>query len=319
MDDRESCLQRVAELVECGEWRRAIEACDAGIERHGDCAELHDYRGLVLCRLGRYAEALPAYDRALAAEPDFLPALLDKAELLAYYLGESEAAVALTDRVLRLGRGDVEAAHAHYLKGIAYANLDLHEEALASFERCVALDPEYADAWCEKGVSLYESYQLSAALHALKQAIDRDPDYARPHHYLACIYEFMGERTLAQREYALATRLDPEAHPAPVHLEDDDFGHAVQEALNTLPREAARLLPRLHISVECLPDRCALADGLVRPSVLATRGLPDGTGRTPLVLYQRNLERSVRSRAELVEEIAHAVAHELGHPELRVR
>jgi tetratricopeptide (TPR) repeat protein len=315
MSDRENVLQTIGELVERGAFRQALKVCDDALAHHASCAEFHDYRGLILCRLGRQAEALPCYDRAIHLDPELLPALLDKAELLAYYLGESEGAIALTDRVIRLGSHELDQAHAHYLKGIAYANLELHSEALACFDRSIALDPEYADAHCEKGVSLYESYQMSAALHALKTAFDCDAAYARPHHYLACIYEFMGERQLAEREYREAMRLDPDAHPVPVLLADEDFRRAVQEALNTLPREVARLLPRLRISVESLPDRCALADGLVRPSVLALRGRPDGAGSTPLVLYQRNLERAVRSRAELVEEIAHAVAHELGHPE----
>lgn len=315
MNERESYLQRIGELVDRGAYRQALRVCDQAVEAHPDCAEAHDYRGLVLCRMGRHAEALPAYDRAINLEPDFVPAILDKAELLAYYLGENESAIALTDRVLRLGTHELDGAHASYLKGIAYANLDLHEEALRNFDRSIRLDGEYADAQCEKGVSLYETYRLSAALRCLKRAIDLDPRYARPHHYLACIYEFMDERSLAEREYCEATRLDPEAHPQPVLLSRADFGRAVQEALNTLPREVARLLPRLRISVQRLPDRCALADGLLRSSVLASRGRPDGAGCTPLTLYQRNLERVVRSRSELVEEIAHAVAHELGHPE----
>src|SRR5687768_12212253 len=100
MDDRESYLQRIGELVDRSAYRQALKVCDQALVAHPDCAEAHDFQGLILCRMGRYREALPAYDRALSLEPDFVPALLDKAELLIYYLQEDEAGISLADRVL---------------------------------------------------------------------------------------------------------------------------------------------------------------------------------------------------------------------------
>jgi predicted Zn-dependent protease with MMP-like domain len=58
-----------------------------------------------------------------------------------------------------------------------------------------------------------------------------------------------------------------------------------------------------------------LAARAVRPSALSCHASGEGGSRARLTLFQRNLERAVRSRAELVEEVAHAIAHELGHPE----
>jgi tetratricopeptide (TPR) repeat protein len=314
MEDRESYLQRIGELVDRAAYRQALKVCEQALVSHPDCAEAHEYQGLILCRMGRYREALPAYDRAISIEPDFVPALLDKAELLVYYLGENESAVALSDRVLRLCSVDGDRAHALFLKGIAYANLDQHEEALANYEQSIALDPDYPDSHCESGVSLYECYRFSAALQSLKRAATLDAGYARPHHFLGCIYEFMGEETLADREYVLAARLDQDAYPSPLRLTETDFRAALEEAIHTLSREAAANLPTVAIDVKTLPDRTTLADGTMRPSGVAHRGRTPASGATPLVLYQRNFERAVRSRTELVEEIAHALSHELGHP-----
>ena len=313
MQDPDASLQRIGELFERAAYRQALRICDQVLTAHPDCVEAHDYRGLILCRMGRYREALPSYDRAISLEPDFVPALLDKAELLVYYLGESEAAISIADRVLRLSGNEGEHAHGFYLKGIAYANLDHHEEARANFDQSLALDPEYPDAHCEKGASLFELYQFSAALQSLKTAIALDASYARPRHYLGTIYEFMGEESLADREYELAARLDPEAYPPPIRLSDGDFQRALEEAVHTLPRAVAALLPGVELEVERLPSRPDLADGLVRPSALVRRG--PGAGPVRLVIYRRNVERIVRSRAEVVEEIGHAIAHELGHPE----
>ena len=316
MQDPDASLQRIGELFERAAYRQALRICDQVLTAHPACVEAHDYRGLILCRMGRYREALPSYDRAISLEPDFVPALLDKAELLVYYLGESESAISITDRVLRLATHEGEQAHALYLKGIAYANLDCHEEALVNFDRSIELDPEYPDSHCEKGASLFELYRFSAALSALKAAIALDGAYARPHHFLGIIYEFMGEDQLADREYDLAARLDPEAYPPPLRLSEGDFRRALEEAVHTLPRAVSSLLPDVDVTLERLPSRQDLADALLRPSALVRRVPPSGgRERLRLVVYRRNVERVVRSRAELVEELAHAVAHELGHPE----
>lgn len=310
-DDRERYLERIGELFERASYRQALSVCDRALSAHPACAEVHDYRGLILCRMGRYREALPSYDRAIRLEPDFVPALLDKAELLAFYLHDNLPAVALADRVLRLLPGEVDQAHAAYVKGVAWANLDAHEEALEAYELSLSWDPGYPDAHCERGVSLFELYRFGEALRALKASLELDPGHARPHHYLGSLYEFMAEDELADRCFARAAELDPDSYPPPLRLEAEDFRNAGREAVHTLPREAARLVKGFELEVERLPDRRLLADGLLRPSSpLALLPEPDR-----IVLHQRLLERSCRSRGELVEEIAHAIAHALGHPE----
>lgn len=312
-DDRESWLQRIGELVDRAAYRQALKVCEQALVAHPDLAEAHDFRGLILCRMGRYREALPAYDKAIRLEPEFMTALLDKAELLVFYLHEDEEAVALTDRVVRLSGQDLDAAHAHHLKGIAYANLGLHEEAMRNFELSISLDPDYPDTHCERGVSLFESYRFSDALRALKTAAAMDAGFARPHFFLAALYEHLGEHEMAEREQATATQLDPESHAAPPSLDENEFATALDEARHTLPREVRRLLEGATIEVAWLPPRALLADGIVRPSACSTEEERDG--RVVLTLFQRNLERMSRTRAELVDEIAHAIAHELGHPE----
>ncbi len=313
VDDRDSWLQRIGELVDRAAYRQALKVCDQALVAHPDLAEAHDFRGLILCRMGRYREALPAYDRAISLEPQFVTALLDKAELLVFYLQEDEEAVALADRVLRLHSQDLDAAHALHLKGIAYANLGLHEEALGCFEKSIAIDPEYPDTHCERGVSLMETYRFADALKALKAAIALDPGYPRPHAFLSALYEHLGETATAARESEAATQADPEGHPAPPSLEPEDFAAAVEEARHVVPRDVSRLLDGVEIRCEWLPGRDLLAEGILRASATSAR-LHDGD-REVIVLFQRNLERLGRTRADVVEEIVHALSHEVGHPE----
>lgn len=316
MDDREAYLERIGELVDRAAYRQALKVCNQAIGAHPDCVEAHDYLGIILCRMGRYPEALPAYDRAISIEPEFLPALLDKAELLVYHLQESESAIALTDRVLRIGAQDVDGAHAHYLKAIAYANLGLHAEAVENHDLAIEIEPDYPDSHCERGVSLFECYRFSDALRGLKAAVAVDSDYARPHHFLGCLYEYMGEDDLARREHARAAEIDAENYPVPIELSPEDFARAIQEAIHVLPRQVARALAGTRVDVERLPDRMLLARRHVRPSALTTRqNAHDRAGEDRLIVFQRCVEWLARNRAQVVDEVAHAIAHELGHPE----
>lgn len=316
MDDREAYLERIGELVDRAAYRQALTVCGQALTAHPDCVEAHDYLGVILCRMGRFREALPAYDRALSIEPEFVPALLDKAELLVYHLHENETAIGVTDRVLRLGAQDVDGAHANYLKGIAYANLGLHAEAVGSYDLALSIEPEYPDTHCERGVSLFEVYRFAEALRSLKAAVAADPAYARPHHFLGCLYEYLGEEELAQREHARAAEIDAETYPAPLNLDADDFERAVQEAVNVLPRSVARLLAGVGIATEHLPERSLLAQRHARPTSLVARVPARERGTEErMLIFQRPIEWLVRTRAQAVDEIAHAISHELGHPE----
>jgi tetratricopeptide (TPR) repeat protein len=313
--DTDSYLQRIGELVERAAYRQALKVCEQALVAHPGSAEVHDYRGLILARMGRFREALPSYDRAIRIEPDFVPALLDKAELLIYHLNEAEPGIALADRVLRLRSHELDHAHAHYLKGVAYANLGHQDEALANYDRSLELDPDHPDSVCERGATLYELYRFRDALDTLKQAVELDGSHARPHHFLGCIYEFMGEDDLARRELERAAELDAETYPPPLSLTEPEFEKAIQEAVHTLPREVTRLLSALQVDHAWLPDRTLLADGILPPSALAHHVRAYGDALPRLLLFQRNFERYARSRADLVQEVAHSISHELGHPE----
>src|SRR6185369_11097202 len=130
----------------------------------------------------------------------------------------------------------------------------------------IGLDSEYPDTHCERGVSLYESYRFAEALKSLRVALALDPQYGRPHHFLGCIYDHLGEEDRSREELQLAARLDGEEEQPPLALEPDDFTEAVKEACHVIPRPVQRHLAGIRVESERLPDRLMLADGLVLPS-----------------------------------------------------
>ncbi|MEM7247621.1 MAG: tetratricopeptide repeat protein [Acidobacteriota bacterium] len=302
MDDRERYLQAIGELIERQSYRQALSVCDKALGVHPHCAEAHDFRGVILCRLGRYREALPCYEKAILLEPEYVPALLDKAELLTHHLGDSEGAIALSDRILRLEPHELDQAHAYFMKGVAYANLDDHEEALPNFRLALELDPDHPEARCEIGVSLYECYSFGEALKTLRQVIEADPRHPRPHHFIGCLYDQLGQEELASRAHGRAAELDSENYQLPFEIEDDDFDAAIEEAVNVLPRRIRRIVKSCETVARDRPSNEHLADGTLRPSAaLHFAGTVDGPR---IEIYRQSFLRYARSRARLVEDLA---------------
>jgi tetratricopeptide (TPR) repeat protein len=104
---------------------KAEELNDAGFERH---------------HTEGYKTAIPLHEQAIAAEPRFSLAWINK--------------------------------------GIALKNLGKLDEAIACYDHVIQkIDPEYKKAWHNKGVALKEKGKLDAAIQCFDRALELDPDY----------------------------------------------------------------------------------------------------------------------------------------------
>ncbi len=131
-------------------------------------------RGLSLARLGRLTEAQAAYDQALAVNPDFLQARIDRAlcELERNLPKRAEQDLA---RALQLGSTDpaVLAAHAE-----ALARLGRKHEALEKFQTALRDEPRNLDLRVALGFFLL-TRDPSAARDEFEHVLATDPNQAR--------------------------------------------------------------------------------------------------------------------------------------------
>jgi tetratricopeptide (TPR) repeat protein len=128
-------------------------------------------RGATLRSLDRNAEALASYEKALAANPRHANALLNYGNLL-YDMRRFAAALGLYDRLLELAPNDINAlAGAWSNRGLVLGKLNRPDEALASCDKGVALQPDAAYVYNNRGEVLAKMKKDREALASYQQAI----------------------------------------------------------------------------------------------------------------------------------------------------
>ncbi len=74
----------------------------------------------------------------------------------------------------------VDVAVQYYNKGVDLVNLGQHAEALTSFDKAIAINPEFAEAWNNRGTTLEKLGRNSDAIASYDKSIAINPDFALP-------------------------------------------------------------------------------------------------------------------------------------------
>ncbi|MDP2600163.1 MAG: tetratricopeptide repeat protein [Deltaproteobacteria bacterium] len=160
-------------------------------------------RGAVLKKLGRDEEALAAYDKAIAIDPNYAYAHNNRGNVLEK-LGRDQEALASFDKALAI---DLNEAFAHYNRGVVLCKLGRYEEALASFDKVIAIDPNYADAHYNRGAVLKKLGRDEEALASYDRAIAIDPNHAFAHNNRVRVLFKLGRYKEALKAFARASQL----------------------------------------------------------------------------------------------------------------
>jgi tetratricopeptide (TPR) repeat protein len=176
-DQAEAYYKRAGVLKDERRFAEALAAFDNAIALKSDYAQAHNGRGIVLASLDRIAEAVGSFDRAIALKSDYAEAHNNRA-LVLQELGRFDEALASLDRAIVL---QPDNARAHNNRGVVLHGIKREDEALASHDKAIALSPDYAEAHYNRGVLLQEIDRLDEALASFDRAIALKADYAAAH------------------------------------------------------------------------------------------------------------------------------------------
>ncbi|GHS88811.1 hypothetical protein FACS189487_07850 [Campylobacterota bacterium] len=94
-------------------------------------------------------------------------------------------------------------------RGLSYAKLDEHAEAIEDFTRAIEIDPSNTEAYEERGYSYRYLDDYPKAIEDYTKAIDIDPNYAVAYLWRGVSYHALGDHAKAIADYTRAIELDP--------------------------------------------------------------------------------------------------------------
>ncbi|HEX8983476.1 MAG TPA: tetratricopeptide repeat protein [Ktedonobacterales bacterium] len=161
--------------------------------------------GIALLHLGRYGDAMVAFDHADALIGDRVATIINRGYILSR-LSRYQQALDYFERAFRINPIQPEA---HTNKAFALVQLDRLDEAQAEIEAVLARDPENGYAWGAKGMLEARRGQHGAATTALTTAIAHTPEYAPTYAEFARLLLAIGDTARACAEADHAVTLEP--------------------------------------------------------------------------------------------------------------
>jgi tetratricopeptide (TPR) repeat protein len=209
-----------ATLALQGKYVDAIPEWNKALALSPDDARAHNSFGLSLARAGKTDEAIAQYRKALAVKPHYSAAHNNLGVALTAQ-GNFDEAVAQYRQAIEDHPGNAEA---HNNLGHTLAQQGHLDEAVLEYEAVLAIRPDFAEAHNNLGVALSTQGHLDEAVGHYRKAIDEDAHFADAYNNLGAALARQGnfEEAIAQFGKALAAGLET----AQVH---DNLGIALTE------------------------------------------------------------------------------------------
>lgn len=323
-------LGRAIASYDIGDFDGALSCAVQAAAANPDDPDAHSERAAALTALGKLEEARLAYARALAIAPDHPDALLGAADLyltrLPAHREHTELGLAYAQRGHRNARKAKErqlAAQFAILLATGFNNLGRGAEAIVAAEEAMRAGVEVSLARYEKASALYELCRFEEARREFLTLVDDPARAAFVHHFLGLIAEREGDEAAAEKLFAKARALAPDDFPEEVAISPAEFAELVARTVESLPADMRADLAQVPVRTQDLPDLEDLVGGdpVLSPAILGLFRGPPVTWECPvgeeecrtIVLFRKNLQRVVRSREELEQQVRVTLEHEIGH------
>ena len=294
-EDATACLVKGNGWLQDGRVDDALRAYDRAIALDPDLFEAHFNRGNVLLRRQRPMEALTAFERVIALSPDLAIAHYNRATILAANHRVVEA-MAGYERTLQLDPTQVQA---RFNLGTLYLQQEQAEQALACMDAVIQQAPDVAEAHNNRGHALVKLKRVPEAGQAFDRAVALKPGYAEAISNRGGLRLQLHHHEAAIADLREAVRRNP----------DEPASHRLLGALLRDTGDAEEALAEFHRAWVLAPDAPgALSDWVMAmASTCDWAALPEGVAR---------MEAAVREGRGGVEPAA-AVAL-IASPELQL-
>ena len=167
----------------------ALSHYERALQLQPPYADAHYNRARALQQLARLPEAAASLNQALALSPQPTVAMLQLHAQIEGDLGHVDSALRTLERALAAAPQHLGLLHN---RAVLLQRCHRHEEALALHDRAAALGLDLADAHYNRGNTLQSLGRHEEALRAYRQALARDPGHLLSHFDLARLRWRMG-------------------------------------------------------------------------------------------------------------------------------
>lgn len=178
-----------------------------------DYSDTYVYKGLALCGLERYDEAIQSFDEALKIDPQKNYVYCYKGNVLMDLKMYDEA----VEAYVKLLEIDPKNKEAYYFKGRSLNELKRYSDAIKNYDNALEIDPNYESAKNGKSVALYmlgdQLYSLKNYEEAIKcffGAFTIKPDFDDAYVFKGMAYYELGNCNNAIRSYDEALKINPQ-------------------------------------------------------------------------------------------------------------
>jgi tetratricopeptide (TPR) repeat protein len=193
-------------LLDRGRFAEAIpqfqKALD--IDRHFELA--YNNLGSALLGCGLLDQAIVQYQKAVDLKPDFALAQNNLGGALARR-GQFKEAIPHFKKAVET---EPDYAEAHYNLGLAWGDRGRIDEAIAEFQTAVKIEPDYADAHSSLGAVLAGCGRITEAIAEFQKVLEIKPDDADAHYNLGWALAQAGDIRGAFAQWHEAVRLQPD-------------------------------------------------------------------------------------------------------------
>ena len=121
--------------------------------------------------------------------------------------GNSAQAITDFDRAIAI---NPEYAEAYYSRGVTHGKIGDHRQAISDYDRAIGINPELALAYINRGAAYHELGDQRHAISDYDRAIEINPKYAETYNNRGIAYGELGEQRQAISDYDRAIEINPE-------------------------------------------------------------------------------------------------------------
>src|SRR5262249_33079484 len=316
-------LDRGWDLCEKGDFGGAEKSARMILRLDKGAPEGYLLLGAIANGRGDPEAALAQFERAMEIDPSYLEPILHAAETCLCALDDAERACELAQLALEHTGDDPNLfADALLIKADAELSAGQDEAARATLSELPEDGLEDPGVHLRAGRLWLDLGAPARAERALRRVLDASSDDGDAWHALGMVAEARGVQREMVKCWRKVRELDLRDRRVPWALGEAAFEKIAEQALFELPERIRALLSNVPILVSDYPSLEIVAEGNDPRMMGFFSGVPYPEKSTLggaaahldcIFLYQRNIERASRTKAEMLEEIRTTLLHETGH------